>query len=133
MKSNSHSSRRSFIKKTVMGTAIVSASPTILANSYSQQFLLNPRDYEPAQFSANDQVQLALIGTGIQGINDTISALQVPGVKLVAACDLYTGRLARAKELWGDDIFVTRDYREILNRDDVDAVIIATPDHWHIK
>ena len=125
MKSNSNSSRRSFIKKTVMGTALVSASPILLGNSYSQRFTLDSRDYEPVQFSANDHIQLALIGTGIQGINDTLTALQVPGVKLIAACDLYTGRLQRAKELWGDDIFVTRDYREILNRKDIDAVIIA--------
>ena len=133
MKSKSHSSRRSFIKNTVLGTAFVSATPTVLANSYNQRVLLKSREFEPAQFAANDQVQLALIGAGIQGIYDTTSALRVPGVKLVAACDLYTGRLQRAKELWGDDILVTRDYREILNRDDVDAVIIATPDHWHIK
>lgn len=133
MKSNNNQSRRSFIKKTVLGTALASTSPILLANSYNQHLLLEPRSYEPAQFGANDQIQLALIGTGIQGINDTLVAVQVPGVKLVAACDLYTGRLARAKELWGDDIFVTRDYREILNRKDIDAVIIATPDHWHIK
>ncbi len=81
--------------------------------------------------SASDVVQFALIGAGIQGQGDTKNALQVPGVKLVAVADCYDGRLAHCKELWGADIFTTRDYREILARKDVDAVIIATPDHWH--
>jgi predicted dehydrogenase len=80
---------------------------------------------------ANDHIQIALIGAGGQGQGDTKNAVQVPGVKLVAVADCYTGRLAHAKELWGDDIFTTRDYNEILARKDIDAVIIGTPDHWH--
>src|SRR3984957_5399647 len=81
--------------------------------------------------AANDHIQFALIGAGIQGQGDTKFAVQVPGVKLVAVADCYDGRLAHSKELWGSDIFTTRDYGEILARKDIDAVIIATPDHWH--
>ena len=84
-----------------------------------------------APTSPNDHIQFALIGAGIQGQGDTKTALQVPGVKLVAVADCYDGRLAHSKELWGKDIVTTRDYREILARKDVDAVLIATPDHWH--
>ena len=124
------STRRSFLKKSILGSAAFSALPAF-GQSNSIDRLLLSRTYPEMNFSSNDQINLALIGSGIQGIYDTTSALRVPGVKLVAACDLYTGRLDRAKELWGNEIFVTRDYREILNRDEIDAVIIATPDHWH--
>ena len=81
--------------------------------------------------SPNDNIQIALIGAGGQGMGDTGWAIQVPGVKLVAVADCYDGRLAHSKEVWGQDIFTTKDYREILARKDIDAVIIATPDHWH--
>ncbi|MBI4873673.1 MAG: Gfo/Idh/MocA family oxidoreductase [Acidobacteria bacterium] len=83
--------------------------------------------------AANDNIQIALIGAGGMGMGDARYALQIPGVKLVAACDIYDGRLTRSKENWGPGLATTRDYREVLARKDVDAVIIATPDHWHAR
>ncbi|WP_027078113.1 Gfo/Idh/MocA family protein [Maribacter antarcticus] len=125
-------SRRSFLKKASLTTAAISASPLLFATSREEKLPLI-RSYSNRSYAANDHINLALIGSGIQGIYDTTTALGVTGVQLVAACDLYDGRLDRAKELWGDSIFVTRDYRKILQRKDIDAVIIATPDHWHQK
>jgi predicted dehydrogenase len=80
--------------------------------------------------SANDRIQIALIGAGGQGMADARASIS-NGAKLVAVADVYDGRLTRSKELWGSDLFSTRDYREVLARADVDAIIIGTPDHWH--
>jgi predicted dehydrogenase len=79
---------------------------------------------------ANDNIQIALIGAGGMGQGDAELATSLPGVKLVAACDLYDGRLAHMKEVY-PGIATTRDYREILRRPDIDVIIIGTPDHWH--
>lgn len=116
--------RRSFLRAAGVATAQTLAGPRL--------HLLAAAQAEPARTrSANDQIQIALIGAGIQGQSDTRFALQVPGIKLVAVADCYDGRLAHSKELWGREVFTTRDYREVLSRAEVDAVIIATPDHWH--
>jgi predicted dehydrogenase len=88
---------------------------------------------QAAQVSPNDKIRFATIGIGGMGSGDTRTALSIPGNELVAVCDIYDGRLTRAREVFGNNLFTTRDHREILSRKDVDAVIIATPDHWHAQ
>ena len=113
-------SRRDFLKAVAAGTAM---TPTILraqAPSAAQRV------------SANDRIRLAAIGAGIRGQQDVRSALKTSGIELVAVADVYEGRLTLAKELWGAHLFTTRDYREVLSRPDVDAVVVAAPDHWHM-
>jgi predicted dehydrogenase len=81
--------------------------------------------------SSDKPVRVATIGIGGQGTSDTKAILKTAGVELVGVADVYDGRLARARETFCPTIATTRDYREILARPDVDAVIVATPDHWH--
>jgi predicted dehydrogenase len=115
-------SRREFLKMAA-ATGVTASIP--LAS--------HPQTMPSGGVSPNDRIQLATIGAGGQGMSNTRTALELPDVELVAVADVYDGRLVRSKELWGDHIFTTRDYREVLARPDVDAVIIATPDHWHAR
>jgi predicted dehydrogenase len=78
-------------------------------------------------------VRLGFIGAGIRGTLLMEAASGISGVEIKAAADCYKGHLARAQELFSSGPSVTGDYREILAREDVDAVVIATPDHWHLK
>ncbi len=113
--------RRDFLK-TVGGAA--ATAPIVLRAHTSA----------PSQVpSSNDRIRFAAIGVGIRGQQDLLSALRTPGVELVAAADVYDGRLTLARERWGNQLFTTRDYREVLTRRDVDAVLIAAPDHWHMQ
>jgi predicted dehydrogenase len=126
MKKNS---RRSFLQKMATGVVGASLAPVISnATGDNQRKVSLSRQ---AKAGAADTIRLGLIGAGGMGLADANTAITVPGVKLVAACDLYDGRLADAKRIYGNDIFTTRDYRELIARKDIDAVIVATPDHWH--
>lgn len=126
----SGTSRRHFLGKLAAAALASGASPHLLsASERTRAHLLPSRQYR----SPNDQIQLAVIGAGGMGMADVDTALQVPGVRLVAACDLYDGRLEAAREKHGRNLFTTRDYREVLALDEVDAVIIGTPDHWHAR
>ncbi|WP_423146708.1 Gfo/Idh/MocA family protein [Rubrolithibacter danxiaensis] len=131
MPDKNNPSRRKFLQFLAGSTVILAADPVtkLVAAERTEQRILR----YSKKISANDKIRIAAIGLGIMGYNNIQTALQVPGVELVAGCDLYTGRLEHLKELFGNNIFTTRDYREILELQDVDAVIISTSDNWHAR
>lgn len=122
-------SRRDFLKVSAAGSLALGAVAFDASRAGAR--VLPLRQSPPPRPSPNDKIQIALIGAGGQGQHDTRVALEVPGVALVAASDCYDGRMTRCKEKWGDHVVTARHYQEILARPDVDAVIIATSDHWH--
>lgn len=86
----------------------------------------------PRPVPPSDTVRFAIIGTGVEGCTLLNATLPVSGVECVAAADLYDSRHLAAKEaLGGKEIETTREYRRLLERKDIDAIICATPDHWH--
>ncbi len=131
MSNESQRSRRKFLRQIGSSGLLLAASPlkSLAAKQTADERMLR---YDK-KMMANDKIRLAVIGYGIQGHGDVKTALGVPGVELAAVCDLYTGRLENAKELHGKDIFTTKNYHEILDRSDIDAVIIATSDNWHAR
>ncbi|HEY2979908.1 MAG TPA: Gfo/Idh/MocA family oxidoreductase [Anaerolineales bacterium] len=80
---------------------------------------------------ANDTVRLGLIGCGPRGAGDLFRCLKEPKTQAVALCDVDEARIAQAAERIGvtPDIYV--DFRRVIDRTDIDAVIVGTPDHWH--
>ena len=125
-------SRREFVKSVAAGSALAAGLPPAFAGE--RRPMARRETHRPAGASApvapSDRIGLAVIGAGGMGMAGVDTALRIPGVELVAACDIFDGRLDAARERHGE-IFTSRDYQEVLARDDVDAVIVGTPDHWH--
>lgn len=127
---NGERSRRSFLEEMGLLSAGFLGVP-YLSGTESREVEVLSGTPDRKTYGANDQINIGLIGAGVMGQNDAEAALANSGTQLVAACDLYDSRLERCQERWGRDVFTTKDYREVLNRDEVDSVIVATSDHWH--
>ena len=86
-------------------------------------------------FGANDRIRVGFIGVRNQGTNNVEAILGKEGAEVAGLCDVDREVLAEAgslvEERAGRSCPAHRDYRELLDRDDVDAVLITTPDHWH--
>ncbi len=83
-------------------------------------------------FQANDTLRIACLGTGGR-CQHLMKALQkIPNVKLAAVCDIYDTHRELGKKLAAPDAIVASDFRELLDRKDIDAVLIGSPDHWHV-
>lgn len=121
--------RRRFLKNMGLAGASLAVLPSTFA-ARSEPKKENLSRFYPGPNKENT-IRIGLIGAGGMGTADTKTALEVKNTELLAVCDLYDGRLEEAKQRWGSSIYTTKNYKDILNRDDIDVVIIGTPDHWH--
>lgn len=80
---------------------------------------------------ANDRIRIGLIGVGKRGSQLSGLFQRQPDAEIVAAADVYQPYLARAREQIGNSLETYGDCRRVIDRSDLDAVVIATPDHWH--
>lgn len=83
-------------------------------------------------FQASDAIHVGCIGTGGRCRRLMESLRTIPGVKITAVCDVWDERLELGKKLAEPSAFTTKKYEEILARKEIDAVLIGTPDHWHV-
>jgi predicted dehydrogenase len=103
--------RRTFLKTMAMAAAAASAPRSVLGQ--------------------NEKVRMAVIGTGTRGQMVTRFFMTHPDCEFVAACDVRKSRLDQALQAMGGKVEAYGDYRRILDRKDIDAVLVTTPDHWH--
>ncbi len=108
-------SRRDFVKSTALATGAAALS----AKSYA------------AVAGANERVNLATIGFGLMGRIHTRNFHALPDARVVAVADPYQPRLDAARMVVGSEAQYYRDFRRVLEDKNVDAVVVATPDHWH--
>ncbi len=117
-----HVSRRRFLEKTGLLGAATSLPAWMMQDSHAQEA-------QPASTSPNDTIQIGLVGCGGQGQGDANNAQNL-GAKIVAVCAVDAHRLEDAKRRFSGAQGY-HDFRELLQRKDVDAIICGTVDHWH--
>lgn len=122
-----HPSRRTFLQTTAAGAAFAASQPYFFSG-------LARADEEKANES-NDRPLVGCIGTGSRW--DAVGPAAMEFGDCVAVCDVDQRHAAKAKEVvkdrQGKDADVYEDYRKVLDRKDIDVVVIVTPDHWHSK
>lgn len=109
-------SRRGFLGKTAGGAALMALGGLETARGYA----------------ANDTLQVGCIGTGGRCRRLMERLKMIPNVRITAVADVWDEHLQKGKDLADESAFVTQHFPELLNRKDVDAVVIGAPDHWHV-
>jgi predicted dehydrogenase len=115
--------RRQFLQKSTMLAAATAVGTATMAGAQINN---------TAGMSVKP-VRLGFIGAGIRGTLLMEAASGIAGAPIVAVADCYKGHLDRAQELISPPPAVTGDYTEIIARPDIDAVVVAAPDHWHLR
>jgi predicted dehydrogenase len=102
----------------------------------ANSILLDPQPLAagPMPVPPSDRVRFGMIGVGMQGSGLLPNAIGLPGIECVAAADLYDERHTLAKEITGNPSLPTpRRYQDLLDRKDIDCIVAAVPDHWHMR
>jgi predicted dehydrogenase len=132
---NNGISRRKFLATTAAGVALAALPDWFTKDAEAAGGTLSFRSGR--KIGPNDQINVGVIGPGgsrggyRMGLGDARNASHKPGVKIVAVCDVDSVHRKEAAEEFGADCAQYIDFRELLARKDIDAVIIGTPDHWH--
>ncbi len=121
--------RRRFIKKAAGVTAGAIVFPYVAASS-----ALGKAD----SVAASNRITLGFIGVGSHGIGMNLKTfLGQPDAQVLVVCDVDSNHMGQARKMvnekyGNDDCATYKDFREVIARDDIDAVVISTPDHWHV-
>jgi predicted dehydrogenase len=102
--------RRGFLKNTTVAAVAAQTRPTA---------------------AANDKIGIAIIGCGGMGRMDLTDFHKQPDVEIRAVCDVFRPAVEQARAMTGNKAETYSDFRRVLDRKDIDAVVVATPDHWH--
>lgn len=115
------------MKKTISRRKFIGNAATLSA------FLILPRHVLGGKgfIAPSDQINLGFIGTGRRGLSLRDSFFPIEGVKITAACDVYTSKLDNFCKKIGASCMPYHNFTELLQQKSIDAVVIATPDHWH--
>jgi len=124
--------RREFLKKTTVAAAAVTAANIFKTPVYGQNQAPSPG----SAVGANNRLVVGYIGVGNQGmahVNSQKTDAGMNNIAQAAVCDLSKYRVNAAKETIGGDCQTYDDHRKLLERKDIDAITIATVDHWHAQ
>jgi predicted dehydrogenase len=128
MSSNSFLNRKSLSRRDF----VIKSGLTIGSAAIAGPFIRSARAGEPG---ANDKIRVGLIGSGGMGRGDLESFFRNPEVECAVICDIDDAQIAKGLEVCAKKERkkpdTVKDFRHVLDRKDVDAVIVATPDHWH--
>ena len=112
-------------------------SATALAGGILMPGALYAEASQKQSAAASDRLNVALVGCRSMGWYDLADIMRYPGTACVALCDIDSGilqnRAGEAEKNWGRRPALYADYRRLLERDDIDIIVVGTPDHWHCK